>query len=354
MKSRTLFSHLLAALRNGALPVSATFGAVLAPAVVTGVNAAPAASLTWTPDNDDGTYTDPIFYDKFSDPDLIRVGNWFYLTGTTMPGLPVLRSLDLVNWKFMSYAAERLADGPAYRLEDGKDIYGQGIGAPSLRYKDGTFYIFSNVNGQVTQIYSATDPHGPWTHREMKRGLHNPSVLFDENSRAWVVWGHQEMHLAQLTDDLTDIVPGTEKILFTKNAGMGDGAHFYKIDGKYFILSADHMGGLRMAAARADRVDGPYEVNQAISSDDDVGAVMARRFGADRKHRSIHPYELTAEHRATLHQGGIVLTGTGQWLGYSMMDANCVGRLLSLSPITWMDGWPYFGQPGNLGRTPRT
>src|SRR5579872_3061443 len=86
------------------------------------------STATWTPDNGNGTFTNPLFYDEFSDPDLIRVGDWFYLTGTTMhamPGLPILRSKDLVNWEFVAYALDKLDLGPAYRLEDGKNIYGQ-------------------------------------------------------------------------------------------------------------------------------------------------------------------------------------------------------------------------------------
>jgi beta-xylosidase len=320
-------------------------------------NHAARAPSTWTPDNGNGTYTNPIFYDEFSDPDMIRVGDWFYLTGTSMhsmPGLPVLRSKDLVNWEFLSYAADRLDFGPAYRLEEGKDIYGQGIWAPSLRHHNGTFYIFTNVNGRGTQVYSATDPRGPWKHHEMKRSLHDLSVLFDDDGRTWVVWDHQDMHLAQLNEDLTDIVPGTEKILFAKDAGMGEGAHFYKINGKYYIISANYQGGFRMPAARADHVDGPYEVNQTISQDEDFGALPANTFGGNRQNFSIYPSRPTAKHRATLHQGGIVLTPAGEWWGFSMMDANSVGRLLGLSPITWKDGWPWFGLPGNLARTPRT
>ena len=135
---------------------------------------APPQAKTWTADNGNGTFTNPLFYDEFSDPDLIRVGDWFYMTGTTMhamPGLPVLRSKDLVNWEFLSYASPQLDFGPAFRLEEGKRSYGQGIWAPSLRFHNGTFYIFTNVNGRSTQIYSATDPRGPWTHREMRRSL---------------------------------------------------------------------------------------------------------------------------------------------------------------------------------------
>jgi beta-xylosidase len=322
--------------------------------------ARPATGLskaTWTPDNGNGTFTNPLFYDEFSDPDLIRVGDWFYLTGTTMhamPGLPILRSRDLVNWEFLSYAVDKLDFGPAYRLEDGKSIYGQGIWAPSLRYRNGTFYIFSNVNGRATQVFSATDPRGPWTRREMKRSLHDLSVLFDDDGTAWVVWDHQRMHIARLTDDLTDIVPGTEKVLFAQDAGMGEGAHIYKIQGKYYILSANYAGGFRMPAARADKVDGPYEVNQAISKDEDFGMAKGYRLADNRTPTAIVPPDPSARNANSLHQGGIVLTPAGEWWGFSMQDFNSVGRLLSLAPITWKDGWPYFGLPGNLGRNPRT
>jgi len=314
------------------------------------------STATWTADNGNGTFTNPLFYDEFSDPDLIRVGDWFYLTGTTMhamPGLPMLRSQDLVNWEFLGYAADRLDYGPGYRLGDGKGIYGQGIWAPSLRYRDGTFYIFSNVNRRATQVYTATDPRGPWTHREMKRGLHDLSVLFDDDGKAYAVWGHQDMHVAQLTPDLDDIVPETEKVLFTKTAGMGEGAHFYKIDGKYYIISANYAGGFRMPAARADHVYGPYEVNQAISRDEAFGLAGGHGLKKTGESFTIEPPQ-PGKYAGPLHQGGIVLTPAGEWWGFSMMDANAVGRLTALSPVTWKDGWPYFGLPGNLGRTPRT
>lgn len=348
---RRIAAAVLLAVAAGAFPYRLAH-AQLAPRAAHGLSTG-----TWTPDNGNGTFTNPLFYDEFSDPDIIRVGDWFYLTGTTMhamPGLPVLRSKDLVNWEFLAYAMDRLDYGPAYRLEAGQNIYGRGIWAPSLRYRDGTFYIFSNVNGRATQIYSATDPRGPWTHREMKRGLHDLSVLFDDDGKAYAVWEHQEMHVAQLTDDLTDIVPGTEKILFTKTAGMGEGAHFYKIDGRYYILSANYAGGFRMPAARADSVYGPYEVNQAISKDEDFGLAAGYRLRDKKDPTSLVLPDPSARNSNSLHQGGIVLTPAGEWWGFSMMDYNSVGRLLGLAPVTWKDGWPWFGLPGNLGRNPRT
>src|SRR5262245_31740552 len=154
------------------------------------IAAAEPAPATWTPDNGDGTYTNPLFYDEFSDPDLIRVGDDFYLTGTTMhsmPGLPILHSKDLVNWEFVSYAMNTLDLGSAFRLEDGKNIYGQGIWAPSFRHHDGTFYIFSNVNQQTTQLFTATNPAGPWQHRAMRRSLHDLSVLFDDDGKVYAI-----------------------------------------------------------------------------------------------------------------------------------------------------------------------
>ncbi len=319
-----------------------------------------ARAQTWTPDNGNGTFTNPLFYEEFSDPDLIRVGEDFYLTGTTMhsmPGLPVLRSKDLVNWEFLGYAMQRLDLGPAFRLEEGKNIYGQGIWAPSFRYHDGTFYIFSNVNGQTTQIFSATDPRGPWQHRSMKRALHDVSVLFDDDGKAYAIWGYRGIKFAQLNDTLDDIIPETEREIIPEAAGMGEGVHFYKIDGKYFIVSAWYAGRMRMPAARADKPEGPYEVNQAISIDEDFGLPQGNRL-ADAWARSkpyvIRPGNPKLTGTLSLHQGGIVQTPLGEWWGFSMIDYNSVGRLTALSPITWKDGWPYFGLPGNLQRTPRT
>jgi len=151
-----------------------------------------ASAQTWTADNGNGTFSNPLFYDEFSDPDMIRVGEDYYLTGTTMhamPGLPVLHSKDLVNWKLLGYAFERLDLGPAYRLEGGKEVYGQGIWAPSFRYHNGTFHIFTNINGHNTQLFRARKPAGPWTRTELKRSFHDLSVLF-EDGKVYVIWGY--------------------------------------------------------------------------------------------------------------------------------------------------------------------
>ncbi len=330
--------------------------ALLACALVNGAHGQ-APAPTWTSDNGNGTFTNPLFYDEFSDPDLIRVGDDFYLTGTTMhamPGLPILHSRDLVNWRFLTYASDKLDLGPRFRLEDGKHVYGQGIWAPSFRYHKGTFYIFTNVNGQKTQIFTATDPKGPWTRKEMKQSLHDLSVLFDDDGKVYAIWGYRDIKMVQLTEDLTDIVPGSERVIIPAGSHMGEGVHFYKLNGKYYILSAWFEGRMRMPAARADRPEGPYEVNKAISIDEDFGLAEGHRLSGKAPPFTITPPNPAPNGRMSLHQGGIVQAADGQWWGFSMMDYNSVGRLLGLSPVTWQDGWPYFGLPGNLGRTPRT
>lgn len=313
---------------------------------------------TWMSDNGNGTFTNPLFYDEFSDPDVIRVGDDYYLTGTTMhamPGLPVLHSRDLVNWEFLSYAVEKIDFGPECRLEDGKDIYGQGIWAPSFRFHEGVFYIFSNVNGNRTQVLTSTDPGGPWTRRAMNVSLHDPSVLFDDDGKAYVVWGYDEIRLAELNDDCTDLRPGTEKVIIPRGSGAGEGSHFYKVNGKYYITMANWDPVCYQVCARAEEPSGPYEIS-LMSAGENLGIGTGWRLAPpeEKAEFMLIPPRANESRCTTLHQGGIVQTQTGEWWGFSMMDHNSVGRLLCLSPVTWDHGWPYMGLPGNLTRSPLT
>jgi len=326
-------------------------------------NAAPRS--TWMPDNGNGTYTNPLFYDEFTDPDIIRVGDDFYLAGTTMhtmPSLVVLHSKDLVNWKFLSYAAEQLDLGPQFRLEEGKDIYGQGIWAPCIRFHHGMFYLFSNINGSGLQVFTSRNPAGPWVHRSLGRAIHDLSVLFDDDGRIYAVFEYGEVKLIEFKPDLSGFVEGSERVIIPRGNAMGEGHHFYKIKGKYYIISADYAPVGRMQAARADRPEGPYET-VTISARETMGTQRGW-WGNNMGQRAPVPgpgakFDLAKPGdndfgAATLHQGGIVDLPNGDWWGFSMMDFKSVGRTTFLSPVTWQDGWPYFGLPGNLGRSPRT
>ena len=143
---------------------------------------------SWTADNGNGTFTNPLFYDEFSDPDILRVGDDYYLAGTTMhtvPGLVILHSKDLVNWENISYCFDRF-DFPddAFSLKNHQEIYGQGVWAPAIRYANGQFYVFTNINGKGLQCYTSKDIRGPWKHHNMQGRIYDLSVLFDDDGRS--------------------------------------------------------------------------------------------------------------------------------------------------------------------------
>lgn len=212
-------------------------------------------NISWTADNGNGTYTNPLFYDEFSDPDIIRVGDDFYLAGTTMhatPGLVILHSKDLVNWKFMSYCFDRFNMGDEFKLENGKEAYGQGIWAPCIRYHDGKFYVFSNINGHGLQVFIAENPAGPWKHINIGGRIYDLSVLFDDDGKIYAVYKYNEVHLIEMKPDLTGFVKGSERVIIPAGNAMGEGHHFYKINGKYYIISANYAPvGRIMCACRS-------------------------------------------------------------------------------------------------------
>lgn len=323
------------------------------------------AQTSWTADNGNGTFTNPLFYDEFSDPDIIRVGEDFYMAGTTMhcmPGLVVLHSKDLVNWKFLSYAFNRLNMGDEFKLDNGKEAYGQGIWAPCIRHHKGKFYIFSNINGHGMQVFISENPAGPWEHKNMGGNIYDLSVLFDDDDKIYAVYKYDEVKMIEIKPDFSGYVEGSERVIIPRGNAMGEGHHIYKIKGKYYIISADYSPMGRMQCARADRMEGPYET-VAISVKETMGTECAHwtdnvglgsslpGMGFDFQISEPAPNNMGC---ATLHQGGIVDLPNGDWWGISMLDFRAVGRTTCLSPVTWENGWPYFGLPGNLGRSPRT
>jgi len=269
------------------------FASLFALAIAAPAQNAKRGNLSWAADNGNGTYSNPLFYDEFSDPDIIRVGADFYLTGTTMhamPGLPILHSRDLVNWRIIGYAFERLDLGSDFRLEGGKEIYGQGIWAPSFRYHNGTYYILANVNRFGLQVFRATNPHGPWKHNRIEQGLHDLSVLFDDDGKTYAVYGANTIHIVELNPDLTGLVPGTDRVLIERSLGMGEGSHFYKINGKYYIVSAIPGAHVPMKCARAEKLTGPWEVT-TISENESLGIGQGYRVRDSR--RLTPPFEIT-------------------------------------------------------------
>ena len=131
----------------------------------------------------------------FPDPDVIRVGDAYYLASTTMhfsPGCAILRSYDLIHWEWCAHLYDALDETDARKLNNGKNCYGKGMWAPSLRWHEGVFYVcFANVDVGETYIYQTADiENGPWT-RTVLRGLyHDPSLFFDDDGKRYIVYGN--------------------------------------------------------------------------------------------------------------------------------------------------------------------
>ena len=322
---------------------------------------------SWTADNGNGTFTNPLFYDEFSDPDILRVGDDYYLAGTTMhavPGLVILHSKDLVNWENVSYCFDRF-DFPEDRfsLKNHEEIYGQGIWAPCIRYANGQFYVFSNVNGKGLQCYTSKDIHGPWKHHNMKGNIYDLGVLFDDDGKIYAIHGYGIVKCTELKPDMSGPVEGTERVIIPDGRGIGEGHHMYKINGMYYLISTDYSPNGRTLCSRSKNIWGPYET-RVISADETYGYHAASltqvpgrpkyRIGEDGTKFGLGPLDKDATACTNAHQGGIVQFNDGSWWALLMMDFHSIGRTVCLMPMTWKDGWPMVGLDNNLGRAPRT
>lgn len=322
-----------------------------------------AQTKSWSADNGNGTFTNPLMYDEFSDPDIIRVGEDYYLAGTTMhtvPGLVILHSRDLVNWENVSYCFDRFDfDDDAFSLRGGKEIYGQGIWAPCIRHHNGRFYIYSNVNGKGLQCYTSERIEGPWKHINMRGNIYDLSMLFDDDGKIYAIHGYGEVKCTEIKPDMSGPAEGTTRVIIPEGSAVGEGHHMYKIDGMYYLISTDYIPNGRTLCSRSKSIWGPYETC-VITADETFGyhaAPMTQirgRIMPDGHPVGIEPADPDKTRASNIHQGGIVSTPDGQWWALLMMDFHSLGRTVTLAPITWKDGWPMLGLEGNLGRAPRT
>ncbi len=303
----------------------------------------PAAARAWTADNGNGTYSNPLFFEEFEDPDIIRVGEDYYLVGTTMhmnPAVQIMHSKDLVNWELVGYCMDRLDFGPAFRLEDGRNIYGQGIWAPCIRHHKGMFYIFTNVNGVGLQVFRSKSIKGPWERNQLP-GRHDLSVLFDDDGKIYIISGNNSPYpIEELNPDLRSFK--TDAPRRQLNVRMGEGHHLYKINGKYVDVSAIPGGPVNQMVAVADSIDGPWKATLMVEGESlGVSAAAPARAGPN-------------DRGLWLHQGGIVDTPSGEWWSVIMSDRGSAGRMVALVPVTWDNGFPLIGLPGNLRKAPNT
>jgi beta-xylosidase len=270
----------------------------------------------------------PIIYADVPDMSMIRVGNTYYMSSTTMhmnPGVPIMKSTDLVNWKIVSYAYNVLADVDELNLTNGKSTYGRGSWASSLRYHHGTYYVstFSQTTGK-TYIYSTRNiEKGPWKAVSFSPLLHDHSLFFDDDGKVYMISGSGKLRLTELKEDLSGIKPDVESKVIIEDASApagpkkglpAEGSQLFKINGKYYLFNITWpRGGMRTVIVhRADKITGPYEGRVAFQ---------------DRG----------------IAQGGLINTPQGNWYAYLFRDYGAVGRIPYLVPVTWEDGWPVIG-----------
>lgn len=279
----------------------------------------------------------PMLWADVPDPDVIRVGDTFYLVSTTMhlmPGAPVMASKDLKNWETVGYIFDKLTDSPKYDLQEGT-VYGRGQWATSLKYHNGKFYalLAPNEAGAMgdTYIFSADKAEGPWTIHSRLRHFHDATLFFDEDGTPYVFFGTGEM--CQLTRDLKGVVEGSLRHYFQREAderGLLEGTRVIKHNGTYYALLISHVYApgkhRREVCYRTKDLNGKWEKNVVLESD----------FGGF----------------SYLAQGTIVDTEEGDWYGIMFQDRGGVGRVLTLSPVRWIDGWPMLGDEN--GKVPDT
>lgn len=282
----------------------------------------------------------PMLWADVPDPDVIRVGDTFYLVSTTMhlmPGAPVMASKDLKNWETISYIFDKLTDSPKYDLsftlpldqqkgEGVGTVYGRGQWATSLKYHDGKFWalLAPNERGAMgdTYIFTAEKAEGPWTIHSRLRHFHDATLFFDEDGTPYVFFGTGEM--CQLTRDLKGVVEGSLRHYFQREEeerGLLEGTRVIKHNGTYYamLISQAYGSGLnrREVCYRTKDLNGKWEKNVILESP----------FGGF----------------SYLAQGTIVDTEEGDWYGIMFQDRGGVGRVLTLSPVRWIDGWPMLG-----------
>lgn len=283
-------------------------------------------------DNGDGTFTNPVLWSDVPDPDVIRVGDDFYMVSTTMhlmPGAPIMHSKDLVNWEIVSYLFDSLHDTPNYDMNEGT-VYGRGQWATSIRYHNGKFYAYFSPNDKPYRgyVYTTEDPKKGWKLEARIPHFHDASLFFDDDGKAYVFYGTGQ--LRELKPDLSDVQPGgVDMKIFERDeteTGLLEGSRFIKHNGKYYLLmiSWPNRGKRRQVCYRADKITGPYEKKVILESD----------FAG-------FPY---------VGQGCIVDDAKGNWYGVIFQDRGGVGRVLTLMPCRWKDGWPMLGDEN--GRVP--
>lgn len=312
----------------------------------------PYVSKVWVADLGNGNYQNPVLYADYSDPDVCRVGDDYYMTASSfncIPGLPILHSRDLVNWELIGYALERQVPAMAYAqnqspaissAQDGRifvenrfdrPCHGDGVWAPAIRYHNGEFYIYWGDPDEGIFMVKTKDPAGRWeppvlVHKS--KGIIDTCPFWDEDGRAYIGHGYAGsragvksiLGMIEMTSDGTRTI-GEDRMIYDGHVDNVtiEGVKLYKQDGYYYILSP--AGGVSAGwqlAMRSKDIWGPYDWKRVM---------------AQGKTNINGP-----------HQGGLVDTpdGSEHWFLH-FQDLDAYGRVVLLQPVKWVDGWPVMG-----------
>jgi beta-xylosidase len=285
-------------------------------------------SKAWVADNGDGTYNDPVIHADYSDPDVIRVGDDYYMVSssfTPIPGLPILHSKDLVNWKIIGHALKKQ---PPYNVYD-KVQHGAGVWAPSIRYQNNEFYIYY-PDPDFGYLVKAKNIIGPWSEPmliEAGKGLIDPCPLWDADGKAYLVHAYAGSRagiksiivVKEINKEGTKIV-GNGVMVYDghEKDPTIEGPKFYKRRGYYYIFAP--AGGVStgwQTVLRSRNIYGPYE----------------RKVVMDQGTTSINGP----------HQGAWVTTQTGEDWFLHFQDKQAYGRIVHLQPMKWLNDWPVTG-----------
>lgn len=288
-------------------------------------------SSVWSPDNGDGTYTNPVINADYSDPDVCVVGDDYYMTASSfncIPGLPILHSKDLVNWEIIGHAITELTP----HEEFDKPSHGNGVWAPSIRYHEGMFYIYWGDPDYGVFRVTATDPAGEWSKPVCiieGKGMIDTTPLWDDDGRCYLVngWANSRSRFASVLtvreldkDGLKAI--SNPVIVFDGNGTENrtcEGPKFYKRNGWYWIMCP--AGGVPTGFQLAMRSKSPYGPYESMKVLDQGKSVINGP-----------------------HQGAWIHTALGEDWFMHFQDKECYGRVVHLQPVTWKDNWPVMGK----------
>lgn len=282
------------------------------------------------------TFRNPVINADVPDISVCKVADTYYMISTTMhlmPGAPIMKSKDMVNWEVVSYVFDRIDDGDRYNLLGNQTVYGQGQWASSLRYHMGKFYVWFTANGAPGKgfVFSADKAEGPWTLVARPPHMHDASLFFDEDGKRYLFTGSGSCTVVELDENFEPKEGGLKKKVVDsandpeEKGALLEGSSVIKHNGKYYICMISMKWGVdgrvrREVCYRADNIAGPYEKKIILET----------------------PFET---------YGGVgqgCLVGDDQsdlnWWALIFQDRGGIGRVPCTLPVTWIDGWPMVGE----------